>query len=280
MTRIDQFNFIRGFLAVLCILVLPGAVSAQSPQNAVATLADYFELLASGNFESAEYMWLPQAQQRAARLGITYEDIPLKSDCNSPIVRDLEVMRFHLQPTAKGTTRLSENWYRLNYKAVVDSQQVEHHYYMFFDGQYYWLTYPQDHYCEGWPVIETRYFRIHHHRNRAGYLNPVALAEADRFVEWMADSLEISKGDLKRLAEEKIEYYFADSDETVQKISGHLIKGTYDMASGDVISAFFPHHHEITHLLIDYKLRELPLYTLPIMRSGAAVFYTYNYSFF
>ncbi len=273
MTRIDSSKTITSLIAIVCAFVIVTGLSAQTPQNAVATLADYFDMLETGNYESAAYMWMPPAQQRAARFGITYDDIVVKADCNSPIVRNLPVMRYHLQPPAKGTTRLNENWYRLEYRAVVDTKKVEHLYYLHFDGQYYWLAYPQDYYCEGWPVIETEYFRIHHHPDRARYLNAVSLAEADRFVELMADSLEISKDDLKLLAEGKIEYYFADYDETVQKITGFLVKGTYDMASSDIISAFFPHHHEIAHLMIDFKLRDLPLYTLPILRSGAAVYY-------
>ena len=68
-----------------------------------------------------------------------------------------------------------------------------------------------------------------------------------------------------------ISYYFCDTDETIQNITGYLVKGTFDLASNDIISAFFPHYHEITHFLINYKLRKLPLYTLPFLREGTAV---------
>ena len=273
MTRIDSSKTVASLVVTICLFALATGLSAQTSQNAVATLTTYFEMLETGNYESAAYMWAPASQERAARFGITYDDIVLKADCNSPIVRDLAVMRYHLQPPAKGTTRMNDHWYRLEFRTVVDTEKVEHSYYMFFDDQYYWLAYPQDYFCEGWPITETKYFRIHYHPDRARYLNPVSLAETDRFVEILADSLDLSKDDLKMLEEGKIEYYFADRDETVQQITGFLIKGTYDMASGDIISAFFPHNHEITHLLIDFKLRELPLYTLPIMRSGAAVYH-------
>jgi len=104
-------------------------------------------------------------------------------------------------------------------------------------------------------------------------LYPMALEAADDFVAAIADSIGLSDDDVATLEEKKIEYFYCDSDSTVQKLIGHLVKGTWDMASNDVISAFFPHNHEIVHLLVNYKLRTLPLYTQPIMREGIAVHY-------
>jgi hypothetical protein len=104
------------------------------------------------------------------------------------------------------------------------------------------------------------------------YVNPVSLSEADRFVEQIADRLNMTDKMLASIEASKIEYFFCPSDSVVQQMSGFLVKETLDLASNDIITADFPHFHELTHLLVNIRLQELPLYTLPIVREGLAVY--------
>jgi hypothetical protein len=99
------------------------------------------------------------------------------------------------------------------------------------------------------------------------------MEDADRGIERLARSLKLDDDAINHMADVKIEYFYCDSDSTVQKITGHLTKGTTDLASNDIISAFFPHYHELVHLLVNMKIRELPLYVLPLIREGIAVHY-------
>ncbi|MFH1686408.1 MAG: hypothetical protein ABIE70_02665 [bacterium] len=267
--------------AVLVVLVCWSASAwavtdpsqVKDENNAVKMLAEYFDLLVSGNQESAMYLWTPAVLDRAQRLGITYSGIPLKVDCSSPVVRNIPVMRRHLHPPVKAIYDLDSAYCRLLYSQLVAGDLVEHHYYAFYDGQYYWLTYPQDFYSANWPITRSRYFAIHTDPAALKQLNPVVLQEADSFVERLADSLDLSDSDLEHLAAGKIEYYYCGSDSLIHEMTGFRIKGTYDLATDDIVSAFFPHYHEIVHLLINYKLRTLPLYTQPIIREGVAVYY-------
>jgi hypothetical protein len=248
--------------------------TAFAASDAIETLAEYFQLLSTGNLESAANMWTESALERSSRFGIEYTGIPLKVDCASPIVDDIEKMRSFLQPPVKRVTELSgKNFVRLEFSAVVDGQLVEHFYYALFDGDYYWLTYPQDYYCGSWPVVESKYFRIHVHPDVRKYLNPAVLDETDRFVERIADSLGVSEPDFKVFAEKKIEYFYCNSDETIENITGARIKGTFDLPSNDVISTFFPYYQEVVRLLVNYKLRPLPISTLPLLREGLALYY-------
>jgi hypothetical protein len=140
-------------------------------------------------------------------------------------------------------------------------------------GEYAWLIHAQDYVARDWPVIESKYFRIHVHPDMQQYLTPAALEEADAFIKKMSERLSLS-GDLKKaLAEKKIEYFYCDSDLTVEQIIGHRVQGTFDLPTNDVISATFPHFHEIMHLLVNAKLQEIPLFTLPLFREGVAVHY-------
>ncbi len=262
-------------LAILCavIFIAPAASWALDTRPAISTLEDYFDLLASGNLESAQQLWTEPAIERSHRFGIEYTDIPLKTDATSPIVRNLPVMRDYLFPAVKQINVKDTSFVTLDYSKLVNGTQVEYTYYMYFDGNYFWLTYPQDYYTRDWPVVESRFFRIHYEPSREEYLYPMALKAADNFISAMADSLDLSDDDVALLEEKKIEYFYCDSDSTVEVLTGHRVKGTWDMASNDVISAFFPHNHEITHLLVNFKLRTQPLYAQPIMREGIAVHY-------
>ncbi len=272
----------RVYVLGLTILLLASSLSAQShssnrqDQNSggLPTLTQYFELLEFDNLDIARDLWTPEALERSGRFGITFADIPLKVDCGSPIIRNLDVMRYNLQPPVRRHTPINGGaWSRLDFSRVVGSSSVKYSYFAEKRGDWYWLGYPQDCWGGAWDVVESKYFRVHVHPDVAEYVNQPTLDEADLFIEAMIDTLDISKEMRKQIEEKKIEYFYCASDTVVEEITGHRVKGTMDMASNDVISAVFPHFHEIMHLLINIKLQELPLYTLPIMREGIAVRY-------
>jgi len=264
---------LRSTLAVLFTLVLP-LLTARAQQGAIQTLTEYFDLVISGNYESATYMWSEQAQERANRFGISYTDIPIRCDCTSPVVRQVDAVRGHLFPAVKQSENLaSDTVVRLQFSNVIGGNLMEWYYYAQKMGAYYSLIYPQDFYGRSWPVVKTKYFRIHVHPDVRALLNPVIIEEADRFVERMADSLKLGKSQLAEIALAKVEYFFCESEETIKAITGKTSKGLLDLASNDIISADFPHYHELVHLLVAIKLKEVPLVTLPLLREGIAVRY-------
>jgi hypothetical protein len=251
----------------------PARASGQA-ENAIQALADYFDYLVSGNIESAGFMWTESAQERANRFGITYTDIPVRVDATSPIVRNIPAMRGHLQPAAKSANIINDSKdVKMEFNNIVGARIVQWYYYAHQSKGYWWFTYPQDCFSDGWPIKESRYFRIHVHPEREQYLNQAVLEEADNFIDRIADSLKLDKGSRSLIASKKIEYFYCDNAETVQAITGQTTRGLLDLASNDVISADFPHFHEVTHLLVNIKLKTLPLTTLPILREGLAVRY-------
>ncbi len=263
----------RRFLTTFCFSILIWSAAEAQVSSGIPTITAYFELLVTGNIESAGLIWTQAAQERSTRFGIKYADITLKLDAASPIVQNLQLMRHYLQPPVKSYQDLFDGAYQtLKYSAIVEGKKIEYTYYAEFDGQNYWLTYPQDIYSKDWPVLETEYLRIHVHPDVQKYINPINLGEADKFVERIIDSLGFGDYDIRHLQSVKIEYFYCDSDETVKTITGRRTKGLYDKASSDIISAFFPHYHEIAHLLTDYKLRNLPLFVHPLFEEGIAVY--------
>lgn len=266
----QHVRYLKSSMQILSLVLLIHVPAMAG--TGVKTLAEYFDLLASQNYESASYMWLEDVLSRANRHGIEYAGIPVKVDCNSPIVRNLRVMRHHLQPPAKNTVDLEpDRFYQYHYATVVDDQAIEHEYYSFHDGTYFWLIHPQDYYCRAWSVKESEYFRIHVQPQMEPHLNQLAMDAADRFVEDVCAELELDRADVQDLAEKKIEYYFCGSDEMVKLITGRRVKGMHHLPTDDIISAFFPHYHEMVRFLTAYRLRQLPLYAHPLIQEGLAV---------
>lgn len=264
----------KWMLVMVCSLaLLQIAGHARAAESAIQALQYYFDLLASENFETAAMLWTPEAQERSGRFGITYPGLSMRVDATSPVVRNLSTMRYHVTPAAKQAMSLAENgaYMRLEYNSIVNGELVKWPYYAVLNGEYYSLTYPQDFFCATWPVTESKYFRVHAHPDKVVYLNKAVLDEADHFVERMCDSLKIDKSGRSEIAKAKIEFFFCDKDSTVEVITGQHTKGMLDLASNDIISADFPHFHEVVHLLVNISLKEIPLQTLPLLREGIAV---------
>ncbi|PWB74774.1 hypothetical protein C3F09_03540 [candidate division GN15 bacterium] len=261
-------------IAAILLIVVLAALPVRAQYAAIQMLTEYFDLVISGNYESASYMWSEQAQARASRFGITYTGIPIRCDCTSPIIRNPDAARGHLTPPVKQSENLAaDTVVRLQFSNVIGGNLVEWYYYAQKANGYYSLIYPEDFYGRSWPVVETKYFRIHAQPGVRALLNPVIIEEADRFIERMADSLKLTKDRLAEIEKAKIEYFFCESEETVKAITGQTTKGMLDLASNDIISTDFPHYHELVHLLVNIKLKDLPLTTLPLLREGIAVRY-------
>lgn len=263
-------------IALTFIGLLPAANSfGQDGHNdVIPVMVRYFELVVSGNFDIVGDMWSPEALERSQRFGINYNDIRLKTDCNSPVIRHWDKITSKVVAPIRKYEVLEENiWYKLEYADVYGSSLLRHNYYAERQGDWFWFSYPQDFYAADWPVVESRYFRVRIDPEVQKYVNDVALAEADKFVEMMAERLDMDSERLDLIAKSKIEYFYCSSDSVVEQITGFLVKGTLDLASNDIISADFPHFHEISHLLVNIHFQDLPLYTLPVVREGLAVYF-------
>ena len=257
-------------LIMLPVLVFSGQVNTR---EAVENIYYYFDLLVSGNIESARDLWTEPVIERSGRFGIEYDGIPLKLDCTSPVMQNLPALRDNLFRSIRQVMSLDGNeYFTAEYSVLVDGEKVTHLYYSYYDGEYFWLTHPQDYYACDWPVLESKYFRIHCHPDRRIFLNQVTLDEADRFVKVMAESLGMLRADLKTIQEKKIEYFYCPSDSIVEKITGVRVRGMLDLPTNDIISAYFPHFHEVAHLLVNIRLGKLPMYTQPLLSEGLAVY--------
>ena len=118
-----------------------------------------------------------------------------------------------------------------------------------------------------WPIVETRFFCIHHQPEIIP--SKIARAELDRFTAETALKVGLAEAAIENLEARKLDYYLCD-DKTVQAATGHPTKGMADLRGRAVISSHFPHFHELAHLLVDMTFAETPAQTLPVVQEGLA----------
>jgi hypothetical protein len=106
--------------------------------------------------------------------------------------------------------------------------------------------------------------------NDEALINDFAVRELDHFIEATGEKLGISAERMNLLQKEKINYYLT-SEEMVEKLTGFKTQGMSNLQFDAVITQNLPHYHELTHLLMNFALGELPLYTLPFLQEGIAV---------
>ncbi len=121
---------------------------------------------------------------------------------------------------------------------------------------------------ENWTVLKSKYF-IFYLKN-SNLTNKYAIKKLDKFVEKTFKLLKTKSYDITRLEKRKIKYFLCDEN-NIEKISGFNTKGIYIIAQDYIISTSNSHYHEVSHLLINYHLKKMNLYTLPLLQEGFAV---------
>lgn len=199
------------------------------------------------------------------RLGISYEASPAKFLLSYDFTNEQRIM---LQ---SGTLDfryevlvLEGDFSKLNIQLNDESQTVKQFY--FFRNS---LISPISFFTKDWSTTESRYFKFY--SKNTAYINTYSIQKLDQFVEKLIRLLDLSDEKIARLATEKIDYFFADSEQTIKALTGYASKGQYNLAYDAIVSTYNAHYHEVAHLLLNYKLEELPLYAHPLLQEGFAV---------
>jgi len=69
----------------------------------------------------------------------------------------------------------------------------------------------------------------------------------------------------------KIDYFLCKNADEIKLVTGFDTRGMYYIPYDYVVTTYNCHYHELLHLLMNYKLRSLPLYTTPLLQEGFAV---------
>lgn len=238
----------RGPVAVLFVLALASAAAraADGADRAVdpgaRTVDGYLDALRAGDWAGARTFWRPVDLERAARLGIRYRDLPLKVDGYSPLGG---------VPPPNGNM----------YTAVASA-----------DGAWQ-LASPvglvlEDCAAREGAVATGRYVRAVTGPGQGG--REPALAALDSFAADVLERLGVPEPRRRRLEHAKIDYLFV-APEQVEHLAGAPTVGVANLQLDVVVTHHPCHLHELAHILVNYWLEELPLFTLPVLQEGVAV---------
>lgn len=122
-----------------------------------------------------------------------------------------------------------------------------------------------------WTIIDSKHFRFF--VSDSTCFNSYCIEKLESFLDRAAKTICIPDKDLHVVQKEKIYYYFCKDENEIEQLTGFRARGMCNLAYDAVISTYSNHFHELLHLLINYRLRHLPLYTHPFLQEGFAVDY-------
>jgi hypothetical protein len=101
--------------------------------------------------------------------------------------------------------------------------------------------------------------------------NQYSVRRLEALVDSMANLLEFTASQRRTLASEKILYVLCRDENEIERVCGFRTLGMFIIAFDEVVTTYNCHYHEILHLLMNFKLHTLPLYTHPFLQEGFAV---------
>ena len=198
------------------------------------------------------------------RLDIHYEGVKnkflLSYEIDPPIISEIKNNNLTYDLNAE---KLKEDFLKITFN--VSTKNYSKTYYFKNDK----MVSPVLYFTKDWRVFISKYFRVK--VSNPALFNEYSLRKLDDFVDTMIKLLQINNDRQELLQKEKINYILCKDEDEIKKISGFDTRGIYVLAYDEVITTFNTHYHELSHLLMNYKLQNLPLYTLPFFQEGFAV---------
>ncbi|MBD3220573.1 hypothetical protein GF314_04980 [bacterium] len=267
-------------LAVLVVVAMPTAGSAQSSPETIACFTHFFEYVGAvgrGDLEAAETFWRPADRRAAHRLGITHpHEMLLKIDSDSPLWRIQPGLADSTADVKYGPAMRTEagplaGTYTLMLRVYEGARRLRKQYLFLPDDQGgYRLASRARYVAEQGPATSGRHVTVFERRpGRPWTLPPHLLENLDAAVAGMADHLGMSPERRATLEKEKLHYLLA-APGVVEYLAGAPTVGVADLQVDMVITHHPYHVHELAHLLINVWLEEVPLYTLPLLQEGLA----------
>lgn len=234
-------------------------------QHSEKSIKDFFEAFVSDSASLHSFID-NEDNLKSKRLGITYENEKNKF-----------LISYDVDPRIKEAVKRGELTYDLKIEKIdYDFSKVHFkiekiNYSKIFYFRNSKFISPTTYFTKDWNSITSEYFTLYY--SNPTLVNEHSIKELDNFVESMCDVLNVSLKDKKELAAQKINYFLCKDAEEIEKITGFNTRGLYIIAFDEIISTYNFHVHEICHLLINFRLKHLPLYTLPIYQEGFATLY-------
>ena len=193
---------------------------------------------------------------KSNRLGIQYKNVKHKW-----------LISYELEPRLKDYTlnieTLKDDYSKL---ILTDSITKKTNEYFFHKDKF---ISPLSYHTKDWQIQQTEF--IDFYLSDTNFFHQESADSLNSFVRKTAEKLNFSNEQITSLRENKINYIYCIDTAEIKKITGYNARGMLNLASDTVISTFSCHYHELVHLLVNFKLRELEVYTHPFLLEGLAV---------
>lgn len=240
-------------------------MAQSSPER---TVQAYLDAIRAGDFQTAESFWTREDFVLSGRLGIEYECIQLKYDCASPIIYNPEIFRIGGLKTIVSAKQVDANTAEVLLQ-VCAGDTIEFPYYLRKTDAGWKIVSQLKFYTQAWNHRDSEYARVYFAGDKA--FADSLLRGLDEFIASAAGKIGIPPGKIDLLRKEKVYYYYC-SEEQLRQITGHNTMGEANLQFDAVVSRYPVHKHELAHLLIAFKLEKQPLYTIPFLQEGIAVY--------
>ncbi len=189
------------------------------------------------------------------RLGITYKKVVNKTVISyEPVQPEWNKIEFKYTDEADGSGKLN----------LKDKKQELNYY--FIEGK---VVSPVYYFSRTWFTKESKYFV--YKCEDASLLLDYNLEKMDKFVESVFEKLNFTDELKQKLEKEKIYYFLCKDTDQIEKITGYDTRGIYNLAFDYIVTTYQCHYHELVHLMVNYRLQNLNLYTNPFLLEGLAV---------
>ncbi|MFH1194975.1 MAG: hypothetical protein V1720_04645 [bacterium] len=198
------------------------------------------------------------------RLGIEYDGIKnkfmLSYDIEPDIKKELLTGKLHYEISTYDTC---DGYSLLTFSAPSKNYVRK---YIFKDDKF---VSPILFFTKDWTTIESNHYKFL--VSDTTLLNNYCIENLEKFYLQISKQMKFPVEDETGIASHKIFYILCKNEEEIQKLTGYYAKGMYNLAYDCIITTYNAHYHELLHLLINYKLKNLQLYTHPFFQEGFAV---------
>ncbi|MGE5430846.1 MAG: hypothetical protein ACM3QX_07215 [Syntrophomonadaceae bacterium] len=223
---------------------------------------NFFKALLSGKGNMQAFV-LGTELEKSMRLGIKYENTPDKFLISYDIDKDVKdrinngSLKYEVtkEDLGNGFTKAAFSLKGMSYKRD-----------FFFKNNKY--ISPVLYYTRNWKNFTTKYFSFF--ISDPSLFNDYSAEKLDSYAEALAGLLNLTKDDKVLLEKNKIIYILCRDEKEIEKLTGFNTRGMYTLAFDEIVTTFNCHFHELSHLLVNFRLRTLPLYTLPFLQEGFA----------
>ena len=248
-------------LKLLLTFLFTEALVSQSLTNERAL--EFIRALINNN-DSLKTFVLPEELALSKRLGITYEGIKNKFLISYEIPNQIaEEIKNKKEAYIYKIEKIDSEFSILHFDANGKNYKTE---YYFKSG---YLISPPYFYYKDWQRIQSDHFIFYVSDPKS--FNQYSIERLENFVNNIFSILKFNEEEKQILKEEKLIYILCKNEDEIEKLTGYKARGMGNLAYDYVITTYNCHYHELLHILINYKLKKLPLYTHPFLQEGFAV---------